>query len=216
MLLRGPSLITSLYEFLFVTINSLRSEHPGARVIFEADIDNMKLGLLHSLDPTLKQTLRGFTNKNQDKSVDVFLMDCPDLYQEPSILPQMTVDVGKQGKDSDHNGVEALPQSNLAPTGSSFREKITVHPFPEFGLAQFECKLRDKDWSKLLMERSPTDMVAKFEAQSKVMVDAQFPYKTVLLSPQDLPYFTEDLRKLKQKRQCAYRKGKKKYRILNQ
>ena len=99
----------------------LRSQHPGARVILGADINDMKLDLLLALDPTLKQIVRGVTNKNQDKTLDVIIMDCQNLYQKPSILPPMTVDSGKVGKDSDHNGVEALSRTNLAPEGSTMR-----------------------------------------------------------------------------------------------
>ena len=53
-----------LSEFLVVTLNSLRAQHPGAKVILGADINDMRLSVLQSLDPTLKQTVRGFTNKN--------------------------------------------------------------------------------------------------------------------------------------------------------
>ena len=104
---------TKLSEFLTATLCRLRSEHPGAKIILGADINNMGLGLLQSLDPTLQQTVRGFTNKKQDKVLDNFLMDCQELYQEPTILPQMTVDAGKPGVDSDHCGVEALPRNNM-------------------------------------------------------------------------------------------------------
>ena len=38
----------------------------------------MKLSLLQSLDPILTQTVRGFTNNY--KTLDVFIMDCEDLY----------------------------------------------------------------------------------------------------------------------------------------
>ena len=98
----------------------LRSEHPGAKVILGADINDMKLDMLLSLDPTMKQIVRGVTNKKQDKTLDVFVMDCQDLYQKPSILPPMTVDEDKVGVDSDHNGVEVLPRNNLVPEGSNW------------------------------------------------------------------------------------------------
>ena len=37
-----------LAEFLVVTLNKLRAEHPGAKVILGADINDMSLGLLQS------------------------------------------------------------------------------------------------------------------------------------------------------------------------
>ena len=88
----------------------------------------MRLGLLQSLDPTLKQTVLGFTNKNQDKTLDVLLMDCVDLYQQPTILHPMTVDVGKVGVDGDHKGVKALPRTNLDPKGSQLRREVRPGP----------------------------------------------------------------------------------------
>ena len=169
----------------------------------------MKLGLLQSLDPTLKQTVRGFTNKNPDKTLDVLLMDCQDLYQVPTILPPMTVDEGKVGKDSDHSGVECLPRSNLAPAGSRLRQEVKVRPFPDSGLAVFGCRLQEEDWSKLRDCESSSEVVASFESRSAEMVDCQFPVKTIQVGPHDLPYFTEELRKLKRRRQRAYRKGKR-------
>ena len=198
-----------LAEFLVVTVNNLRSQHPGARVILGADINDMKLGLLQSLDPTLTQTVRGFTNKHKDKTLDVLIMDCQELFQEPVIIPPMTVDEGKIGKDSDHSGVEARPRNNLAPEGSRMREKVVVQPFPESGMAEFGVKLMEEDWCSLEREGSSTDMVTQFEARSERLVSSQFPTKIVLVGPQDLPYFTEELRKLKRRRQRAFKKGKR-------
>ena len=51
-----------------------------------------------------------------------------------------------------------------------------------------------------------SEVVVRFEAHSDNLVTAHSPHKTALVEPQDLPYFTKDLRKLKRKRQRAYRK----------
>ena len=197
-----------LSEFLAATLGTLRSEHPGARVILGGDINDMRLGLLLSLDPTLKQIVNGFTNKNQDKTLDVLLMGCADIYQQPTILCPMTVDEGKKGVDSDHKGVEAVPRTNLAPKGGQLRKEVRVQPFPESGLAKFGLTLLKEDWGILIGTVDSSDMVDKFETWSESMVHQQFPTKTVLVSEQDLPYFTEELRHLKRRRQRAYRKGK--------
>ena len=198
-----------LSEFLAATLGTLRTEHPGARVILGGDVNDMRLGLLLSLDPTLRQVVQGFTNKNHDKTLDVLLMDCADIYQQPSILPPMTVDKGKVGKDSDHMGVEALPRTNLASKGSQMRREVHVQPFPESGLAQFGLTLLSEDWGGLEGAVDSADMVDRFETRSALIVSRQFPTKTVLVSTQDLPYFTEELRLLKRRRQRAYKKGKR-------
>ena len=97
----------------------------------------MDIDLLCRLDPSLKQLVRGVTNKKKDKLLDVVYTDCPNLFQEPSILPPMQVDEGKQGKDSDHAGVEVLPRNTLARGGGAVREKVKVRPFPETGILNF-------------------------------------------------------------------------------
>ena len=56
---------------------------------------------------------------------------------------------------------------------------------------------------------SSTEMVKLFESHSTNLVDNQFPHKTVSVGKCDLPYFTEELMRLKRKRQRAYRKGKR-------
>ena len=158
----------------------------------------------------MKQIVKGFTNKQQTRTLDVLLKDCHDLYREPSILPPMTVDEGKIGVDSDHQGVEALPRTNVDSKGSKLREEVKVQTFPEAGLAEFGIKLMTEDWSWLEdCNESSSELVAKFENHAETMVKHQFPIKTVLVGKQDLPYFTEELRNLKRKRQREYRKGKR-------
>ena len=121
----------------------------------------------------------------------------------------MTVDSGKVGKDS---GGPA--KDKPAPEGSRMREEVRVQPFPDSGLAEFGCALLLEDWSILEGEKTSTSMVALFESHSEFLVNKQFPFKTVLIGQQDLPYFTEHLRLLKRRRQRAYRKGKRSKNIL--
>ena len=67
-----------LAEFLVFTIGNLRSDHAGSRVILAGDRNDMEIDLLCRLDPTLRQLVRGFTNK--DKVLDVIYTDCPNLF----------------------------------------------------------------------------------------------------------------------------------------
>ena len=51
---------------------------------------------------------------------------------------------------------------------------------------------------------STTEMVDSFVSVHCVMVDKSFPTKEIQVGPSDLPYFTEELRKLKRQRLRAY------------
>jgi hypothetical protein len=169
-----------------------------------ADVNDMKLPALLNLDPSLKQTVSFYTNKLQTKTLDVILTDCPELLQEPTRLPPLQVDQGKAGADSDHFGVQVLPRTNLAPQGSSRRERITVRPFPESGLARHGLALVEEQWPGVEGAASSTDMVKAFEARSQVLLDLHFPSKVVSVGAEDQPYFTDELRRLKRRRQRAY------------
>jgi hypothetical protein len=193
-----------LAEFLVVTIGLLRTEHPGCRVILGGDRNDMKLDALMSLDPTLRQIVRGTTNKNRDKTLDVLITDMADLLQEPTILPPLKVDEGRQGTDSDHCGVECRPRTTLAPRGGQQREKVTVRRFPESGLATFGVALLQEQWAGMGALSSVSEMVGSFETRSEELVGIYFPKKVISVGAGDLPYFTEELRLLKRQRQRAY------------
>jgi hypothetical protein len=168
-----------LAEFLVVTLGQVRTVHQGSRVIVAGDRNDMAIDLITTLDPTLKQVVRGYTNKLKTKLLDVVYTDCQDLLQEPSILPPMQVDEGKVGKDSDHCGVELLPRTNLAPAGRTVREKVTVRPYPESKLIDFGFLLVNESWNNLKDNMSSTEMVDSFVSLNNKLVDKGFPTKEI-------------------------------------
>ena len=167
-----------LAEFIVATVGRLRGEHPGSRVFLAGDRNDLKIEVFTSLDPTL---------------------------QQPVILPPMQVDTGKEGKDSDHKGVECLPRTTLAPAGGQVREKILVRRFPESKIIDFGFTLVDQDWEGLKDSMESTELVDTFVQMSSNLVDKAFPQKEILVGPDDKPYFTEELLLLKRRRQRAYR-----------
>ena len=193
-----------LAEFLVSTLGQLRTVHQDSRVIVAGDRNDMGIDLITTLDPTLKQVVRGYTNKLKTKLLDVVYTDCQDLLQEPSILPPMQVDEGKVGKDSDHCGVELLPRTNLAPAGRTVREKVTVRPYPESKQIDFGFMLVNESWNNLKDNMSSTEMVDSFVSLNNELVDKGFPSKEIQVGPGDLPYFTEELRQLKRQKLRAY------------
>ena len=193
-----------LAEFLVSTLGRLRGEHPGSRVILAGDRNDLRVEVITALDPTLKQLVKNYTNKNNDKVLDVIFTDSQDLLQEPTILPPLQVDNKKEGKDSDHKGVQCLPRTNLTPVGNGAREKIQIQRFPDSKILNFGFILVDTSWDFLDGQMEVTDMVDTFERSHKALVDKTFPLKEVHVGIDDKPYFTEELRQIKRRRQRAY------------
>ena len=192
-----------LAEFLVATVGKLRGEHPGARVLMAGDRNDMKIDAITNLDPTLKQMVKNYTNKKGDKVLDVILTDCQNLLQEPTILPPLQVDDNKEGKDSDHKGVQCLPRNNLAQEGGFIREKVVVRRFPESKILDAGLDLTQEDWEFLKDNKNVDEMVDAFEGHNRMIVDKYFPEKVILVGPEDRPYFTEELRQMKRRRQRA-------------
>ena len=80
-----------------------------------------------------------------------------------------------------------------------------VQRFPESKLLDFGLTLVEETWNAINDTQSPTEMVDSFKKYSKEMVDIFFlPVNVVQSGPTDKPFFTEELRHMKRRRQRAY------------
>ena len=161
-------------------------------------------------DPTLRQIVLQNTNKNKDKIMDIVVTDLFTGYQEPVLLPAVPVDQGKQGVPSDHAGVIVIPRTNLSSSRARPRRKtFEVQRMPETLIAEFGPVLMHQTWSCLQDGMSADEMVVKFQDSATRLVDAHFPKKTVTITEGEKPYFTEELKKLRRKRDRIYQKSGK-------
>ena len=70
-------------------------------------------------------------------------------------------------------------------------------------------KLQSTDFSSIQLKLNPTEMVNKYQEILQKLVGETFPLKTIKISDQDQPWFTEELRALKRTRLREYvRHGK--------
>ena len=137
---------SKLIDLITTEVSRLRTLHQGAGVLICGDKNDMKLNQLLAGDPTLRQIVTRPTNKNQDKVLDVVVTDMHAGYQEPTILPAILVDEGREGVPSDHLGVEVRPRSNLSTTKARPTKKtFEVQPMPDSLVQDFGPKLVQQD-----------------------------------------------------------------------
>ena len=125
------------------------------------------------------------------------------------IVPPILPDNPSKGKPSDHSGVVATPHTN--PSQPCQRSKIVKHirPMPESLVTVFGQKLEAEDWSCLENSENPTEMVEMVQNCFEKLVKSSFPEKKITIYPDDKPWFSERLRKLKRERLRIYsREGK--------
>ena len=199
-----------LIELLATEISSLRTQYKDCGIIVCGDRNDLKIQQLLTIDPALRQIVGFNTNKNQDKTLDIVLTDLYSSYQEPTRLPAIQVDAGREGVPSDHWGVEVRPRTNTSITKARpKKEEIMVRRMPDSLVAEFGPKLAAVDWSSLLEGGSAEDSLEQFETAACRLVEEHFPMKKVTIMEYDLPYFNEELRKLKRQRDNAYGRGGK-------
>ena len=150
------------------------------------------------------------TNKNKDKVLDVIVTDLYTGYQEPVLLPAVSVDQGMQGVPSDHAGVQALPRTNLSTSRARPKNKtFQVQRMPESMVSSFGPVLVKESWGCLVDGMSAEEMVDIFQETATGMVNSHFPKKLITVTEGDKPYFTEELKRLRRKRDNIYQKSGK-------
>ena len=196
-----------LIDFLTTTISRLKSEHNGCGIIICGDRNDLKVDALSSVDPALKQVVTFPTNKNLNKTLDIIMTDLNSGYQEPTKLKAIDVDHEGVGVPSDHWGVEMRPRTNLTTTRAKpKKETFIVQPLPDSLITQFGLKLLEAEWNFLQDGMSSSKLVEEFESAAMKMVDQNFPKKVVSVRQGELPYFTEELKILRRKRNRIYQK----------
>ena len=167
----------------------------------------MKIEELMAGDPTLRQIVVNYTNKNNDKVLDVVVTDLFAGYQEPVLLPPVPVDQGRQGVPSDHSGVEVRPRTNTSTSRARpKKDTYTVQKMPDSLVASFGPVLVEEDWSFLEDGLTIEEMVDSFQNTASRMVDQHFPKQTVTSTQGEKPYFTEELKQLRRQRDRIYQR----------
>ena len=201
---------SQLIDLITVEISRLRAQHSGCGVIICGDRNDLKIEELISGDPTLRHIVTHNTNKKKDKVLDIVVTDLYTGYQEPGLLPAVLVDTGRQGVPSDHAGVEVKPRTNLSQSKARpKKETFMVQRMPDSLVSDFGGLLVMEDWNCLQDGMSPDELVEAFQTSASRLVDHHFPIKRVSVIQGDKPYFTEELRQLRRKRDHIYQKSGK-------
>ena len=207
---------SQLIDLISVEISRLRSQYTGCGVIICGDRNDMKVEELLTGDPTLRQIVVNYTNKNKDKVLDIVVTDMFTGYQEPVLLPPVPVDQGMQGVPSDHSGVEVRPRTNLTTSRARpMKDTYTVQRMPDSLVAGFGAVLVDEDWSCLEDGMTAEEMVDSFQSTASRMVNQHFPKKTVTSTQGELPYFSEELRQIRRQRDHIYQRSGKSQHYLD-
>ena len=112
------------------------------------------------------------------------------------------------GAPSDHSGVLATPLASHSQQCSRTKTIKMIRPLPESLISSFQSKLAAHNFSAIF-EMEVDQMVGTFQNTLNDLLTSTFPEKKIIVSPQDQPWFNEQLRILKRQRMREYeRHGK--------
>ena len=192
-----------LVDHMTVTLQQLLSIHPGAGVIIAGDRNSIDISTLLSMDTSLHQMVKQPTRGNN--ILDVVVTNLARYYDEPVIIPPINPDQPGHGVPSDHRGVFVTPNTSQGQPARRNKTKKIIRPLPESLIEVFGAKLAAQDY-QALSDLSVDDMVAGYTQIINTHMVETFPEKTIIVSPEDQPWFNEKLRLMKRQRLREYNK----------
>ena len=202
-----------LVDHISVTYNTLKILHPESGIIICGDKNSLDEKRILALDPNFRQILS--ENTRQDKRLYLVITDLHKYYHRPEVIPPVPVDVSGKGVPSDHKGVLVVPLSAALSQRKTFPVTRKVRPLPASAMVRFGSAIAQENWSFLTSEMTSTELVEAYQNYTSYQVEQYFPEKEVRVSEQDKPYFTEELRNLRRRRQRAYHEGGKSQKYID-
>ena len=193
-----------LINHISTVLSKLRVDHPNAATIIAGDNNDLDETGILALDPNFAQLVRKPTRK--ENILSIVITDLRRFLVEPKIVDPIPVDDPLKGVPSDHNGVLVEPLNNTDCTKETSRTVKFVRPMPDSSVMQFRQSLSKINWAMMIDGMSSSSMVDMYQKMTTDLVDIHFPLKKVSISPYDRPWFTEELRSLRRRRQRIYRK----------
>ena len=204
---------TQLLDHIIATCHVLLTKYPNAVVVIGGDRNEMSITPLLDSIPKLRQIVS--QNTCNGKVLDVLLINIPEHYPPPCIVPPVPADKPSKGSPSDHNTVVATPLSKpgLEQHINEYTTR-TCRPLPESGKIEFGKWIMQQNWDCLQALDSPDEQVDTFRKMMTNTLDTIFPTKTVRITQKDKAYINADIKKLDRLVKREYRKHGKSQRYL--
>ena len=190
----GKGKNSALQDHISTTANSLLSKYPKAGLIIGGDRNSMNISPVIIALPRTLQIVTKHTHN--DKTLDIILTNLHQYYAVPVILPPVKPDEPMKHNNSDHKYAMAVPLNIAASKNTREYNTRTVRPTPETGRKAFGAWMLSEKWESVDKATNPTDMVKELRNVINQKVDKYFPVKIYKVSSQDLPYITDELKKL--------------------
>ena len=181
------------------------TKYPNAVLAIGGDRNELSISPLLQSIPKLRQIVT--KNTCNGKVLDVLLINIPEFYPPPVIVPPVPADDPNHGVPSDHCTVVATPLSYTGLSQNTNEYTVrNVRPLPESGIIEFGKWLTVENWDCINSKDLPDQQVAVLQETLTEKLNDIFPIKEVKVSLKDKPYITAELKKLDRRKMREYRK----------
>ena len=209
-----------LTDHIITTLQMLSTQYPGSPIILGADKNSMDISPILHCGLKLRQVVDQPTH-GSNKILDVIIMNTPELYKSPIIVPPVPCDDPAAGVPSDHSVPVCIPHTDRYSRPVRKYRTITHRPLPDAAINKFGQWITGETWELITDRINEITVNQHAEELQKILaakLDEHCPLKTFKVSTHDKPWINKELKILKRRRMREYQKNGKsvKYQKLNQ
>ena len=201
---------SELLDHIASTYNFLSTKYgKGTYWLLAGDTNDLKLDNIINLSPNMRSMVKKPTRLNPDNILDNILTDMAKWYQEPDCLPPLAADEGSGGKPSDHLTVIMVPIDVLNNKPGRTKRQVLVRPIKQSSIDSFGFWIKQTDWKDIFDAKTVDEKTELFQSKLVEKVDEFFPQKNRVISSDDQPFCTEEMKRLKRLKSREYSKNRK-------
>ena len=185
-----------------INIISAKYGH-GTHFILAGDTNRLNLNPILNLSSSFKQVVSIPTRRNPDAILDTIVTTLAEYYEQPKTLPPLDNDSTKVGKPSDHLTVHMKPLSSFVQRTKHVKS-VTFRPLTESGLEMFGNWIVTQNWDSVTKAITAHEKAEILQNMLMSKIDCYLPEKTLKISSEDKPWFSQKLKKLDRKMKREY------------
>ena len=204
-----------LTDHIVTSLQMLATKYPNCPIILGADKNDMNIRPILNCGLRLRQVVDLKTRG--DKILDILIMNYPQLYNSPVIVPPVPCDDPTSGVPSDHSVPVCYPHTDIHnPPARNYRT-IQYRPLPDSSIAKFGEWITGEDFCAISDKLSPDEFAKSLDDILLQKLDEYCPLKSVKLGSQDKAFINQDIKQIKRRKQREWvKRGKtEKYRQLS-
>ena len=193
-----------LTDHLVSTLQMLHTQYPDTPLMLGADKNNLNIRPLLNCGLKLRQVVDLPTRKGV--ILDIILINIPQFYNAPIIVPPVPCDNPADGVPSDHSVPVCVPHSDRNNPPVRRFKTVTYRPLPDSAVRQFGSWITSESFSQIKDDLPPSLHAKSLESILLANLDKYCPQKTMRVGPQDKPWMNSELKVISRRKMREWNK----------